>query len=446
MSPFWGLFVSEIFAAVNTLPTDDALVELARESDTRHVERPTPLLLAGGFLAVATALAFLPWHRGVSAMALVVSLVAYAVARRIEVEFTTYWAIPTEAVFVVMWFVLPLPLLPLVVCGAMVAGGLPEIVRGGRAADRAVVLSVASCWHAIGPTLVLYYAGIHQPRWEDAGFYAAALASQFLLDLASTYALTRSVARVSLLAHVRNAVPAYGFDAVLAPLGLLAAFPSYRHPEAMLLLLPMVFLVERIGRERAQKHDADLALKNAYQGTSYLLGDMIEADDAYTGGHSRDVVRLVQSVAAKLGLDGNAATLAEFTALLHDVGKLKVPGALLNKTGPLEPEERALMETHTILGEEMLERAGGLLAQVAPFIRSSHERWDGAGYPDGLAGEEIPLLARIVAVCDAWSAMTSDRAYRRALSREEAAAELRRGAGTQFDPAVVEALQSVLDL
>src|SRR5205807_2025383 len=131
-------------------------------------------------------------------------------------------------------------------------------------------------------------------------------------------------------------------------------------------------------------------------------------------------------------------TMAEFTALLHDVGKLKIPGALLNKAGSLSADERAQMETHTIVGQEMLERAGGLLAKVAPFTRSSHERWDGKGYPDGLAGEEIPLLARIVAACDAWSAMTSDRSYRSALSREEAAAELRRGAGTQFDPVVVE--------
>jgi HD-GYP domain-containing protein (c-di-GMP phosphodiesterase class II) len=431
---------------VSTLPTDDALVELARESDRRHVERPTPLLLAAGFLAVATAVAFLPWHRGLSVGALVCALVAYAVARRIEVEFTTYWAIPTQAVFVVMWFVLPLPLLPLVVCGAMVAGGLPEIVRGGRAADRAVVLGVASCWHAIGPALVLYYAGPAMPRWQDAGYYVAALAAQFLLDLASTYALTRSVVRVSPLAHVRNVVPAYGFDAVLAPLGLLAAFPAYRHPEAMFLLLPMVFLVDRIGRERAQKHDSELALRNAYQSTSYLLGDMIEADDTYTGEHSRDVVQLVQAVTLEVGLDADAATMAEFTALLHDVGKLRIAGDVLNKKGPLEPGERALMETHTILGQEMLERAGGLLAQVAPFIRSTHERWDGGGYPDGLAGEEIPLLARIVSACDAWSAMTSDRAYRPALSREEAAAELRRCSGTQFDPAVVEALQSVLGL
>jgi HD-GYP domain-containing protein (c-di-GMP phosphodiesterase class II) len=104
------------------------------------------------------------------------------------------------------------------------------------------------------------------------------------------------------------------------------------------------------------------------------------------------------------------------------------------------------MNTHTILGQEMLERAGGLLGEVGPFVRSCHEHWNGNGYPDALAGEEIPLVARIVCACDAWSAMTSDRSYRRALSRDAATAELRKCSGTQFDPAVVDALVAVLAL
>jgi len=239
---------------------------------------------------------------------------------------------------------------------------------------------------------------------------------------------------------------AYGFDTVLAPLGLLAAFPASRHPEALLLLLPMVLIVARVGREREEKNDKVLELKNAYQGTSYLLGDMIEADDAYTGEHSRDVVELVLAVGERLGLDADAQRMAEFTALLHDVGKLRIPSEVINKPGPLDAAERALMNTHTILGQDMLERAGGLLGEVGPFVRSCHEHWDGKGYPDGLAGEEIPLVARIVCTCDAWSAMTSDRSYRRALSREAAAAELQTCAGTQFDPRVVEALLAVLSL
>src|SRR5207248_1842981 len=244
----------------------------------------------------------------------------------------------------------------------------------------------------------------------------------------------------------RSMLSAYGFDTVLAPLGLLAAFPASRHPEALLLLLPMVLIVARVGREREEKNDKVLELKNAYQGTTYLLGDMIEADDAYTGEHSRDVVELVLSVAERLGLDAKAQRMAEFTALLHDVGKLRIPSTIINKPGPLDDEERALMNTHTVLGQEMLERAGGLLGQVGPLVRSCHEHWDGNGYPDRLAGEDIPLVARIVCTCDAWNAMTTDRSYRRALSLEDAAAELRKCAGTQFDPAVVDALVGALGL
>lgn len=189
-----------------------------------------------------------------------------------------------------------------------------------------------------------------------------------------------------------------------------------------------------------------LELKDAYQGTSYLLGDMIEADDEYTGSHSRDVVELVLAVANRLELDPRALRLAEFTALLHDVGKLRIPAAVINKPGPLDDEERALMNTHTVIGQEMLERAGGLLGEVGPLVRSCHEHWDGNGYPDRLAGEAIPLVARIVCTCDAWNAMTTDRSYRRGLSQEAAAAELRRCSGTQFDPQVVDALVAVLSL
>jgi HD-GYP domain-containing protein (c-di-GMP phosphodiesterase class II) len=282
------------------------------------------------------------------------------------------------------------------------------------------------------------------PRWHDLPVYAAALAAQFLFDFAATFAVARAVVRLSARAHLKSVLGAYVFDLVLAPLGLLAAFPASRHPEAMLLLMPMVLIVARVGHERQEKNDKVLELKNAYQGTSYLLGDMIEADDAYTGSHSRDVVELVLGVAERLGLDDDEQRMAEFTALLHDVGKIRIPTEIINKPGPLDDEERALMNTHTVIGQEMLERAGGLLGDVGPLVRSCHEHWDGNGYPDRLAGEEIPLVARIVCTCDAWSAMTTDRSYRSALSLEAAAAELRTCAGTQFDPQVVDALLAVL--
>jgi HD-GYP domain-containing protein (c-di-GMP phosphodiesterase class II) len=119
---------------------------------------------------------------------------------------------------------------------------------------------------------------------------------------------------------------------------------------------------------------------------------------------------------------------------------VKIPNEIINKPGKLTPEERGIMNAHTIEGEKMLERVGGLLGAVGSIVRSCHEHYDGSGYPDGLAGEEIPLVARIVCCCDAFHAMTSDRSYRKALPLEAALEELRSNRGTQFDPRVVDAL------
>jgi HD-GYP domain-containing protein (c-di-GMP phosphodiesterase class II) len=436
--------MTETLAAGTARTSDDVVLEHQRESQSRHLERiDVTGLVASGFVAVALGALLLPGERPLSLAALLTSLAAYAIASRVEVEFPGFVALPTEAVFVAMWFVLPVRTLPLVVCLAMLLGRLPDVVRGRLPADR-LVLAVANCWFSVGPAVVLYVAGTRGAQWRDVPIYVLALAAQFVVDSAAMYVLNRSFVRLSLRSHVRSMLSAYGFDTVLAPLGLLAAFAAARHPEALLLLLPMVLLVSRVATERKEKNDKVLELKNAYQGTSYLLGDMIEADDAYTGSHSRDVVELVLAVAERLGLDAGEQRMAEFTALLHDVGKIRIPPEIINKPGPLDDEERALMNTHTILGQEMLERAGGLLGDVGPLVRSCHEHWDGNGYPDGLAGEDIPLVARIVCTCDAWSAMTTDRSYRRALSHDDAVAELQRCSGTQFDPRVVDALLAAL--
>jgi HD-GYP domain-containing protein (c-di-GMP phosphodiesterase class II) len=167
---------------------------------------------------------------------------------------------------------------------------------------------------------------------------------------------------------------------------------------------------------------------------------VIEADDSYTGVHSRHVVDLTLAVARRFGLGSRELRDAEFVALLHDVGKVRVPKEIINKPGRLTDEERVIVERHTLEGERLLHRVGGLLGEVGRIVRSCHERWDGKGYPDGLAGEEIPLLARIVNCCDAFDAMRSDRSYRRALPLEDAVAELGRCRGTQFDPQVVDAV------
>jgi HD-GYP domain-containing protein (c-di-GMP phosphodiesterase class II) len=149
------------------------------------------------------------------------------------------------------------------------------------------------------------------------------------------------------------------------------------------------------------------------------------------------------TVADELGLDPDERRDAEFTALLHDVGKIRIPSSIINKAGPLDADERALIETHAVEGEQMLEQVGGVLGHIGRLVRSCHEHWDGRGYPDGLVGGQIPRVARIVCACDGFSAMTTDRPYRAARTEEEALAEMQRCAGTQFDPQVVAALARV---
>ena len=134
----------------------------------------------------------------------------------------------------------------------------------------------------------------------------------------------------------------------------------------------------------------------------------------------------------------------EFGALLHDVGKVAIPKAIINKPGRLTESEWDVMRTHTIAGQRMLDRVGGFMREVGTIVRASHERWDGAGYPDGLAGAAIPLEARIIAAADAYNAMTTTRPYRRAMHPAAAAQELARCAGSQFDPVVVEALLALV--
>jgi HD-GYP domain-containing protein (c-di-GMP phosphodiesterase class II) len=160
--------------------------------------------------------------------------------------------------------------------------------------------------------------------------------------------------------------------------------------------------------------------------------------------HVVDVGRMAAAVAARLGLPEHAWSDIVHGAELHDVGKLAIPEAILDKPGPLDEGEWEVMRRHTILGEQLLSGIPALV-NAARLVRASHESWDGSGYPDGLSGEDIPLGARIIAACDAYDAMITDRPYRSGMSHADAVAELRRCAGTQFDPRVVDALLAELD-
>jgi diguanylate cyclase (GGDEF)-like protein/putative nucleotidyltransferase with HDIG domain len=169
----------------------------------------------------------------------------------------------------------------------------------------------------------------------------------------------------------------------------------------------------------------------------------VNARDSYTAMHSREVVTLARAVCGRLGLDEAQTSEVEHIALLHDLGKIAIPDAILRKPGPLTSHEQTLMRQHPVVGAQILASMPEL-AHLAPAVRAEHERWDGGGYPDGLAGEEIPIASRIALVCDAYHAMTSNRPYRRAMSASAARDEIRREAGAQFCPHASAALLDVL--
>src|SRR5262249_26304434 len=145
-----------------------------------------------------------------------------------------------------------------------------------------------------------------------------------------------------------------------------------------------------------------------------------------------------------MGLDAHQRRNVEFGALLHDIGKIAVPKEIINKPGSLTDAEWLVIKTHTVEGERMLQRVGGVLGEVGRIVRSSHERWDGGGYPDGLKGDEIPVEACIVSCCDAFDAMTTTRSYRQAMPLEKALSELEAGAGSHFSPRVAQVVVELL--
>jgi HD-GYP domain-containing protein (c-di-GMP phosphodiesterase class II) len=381
--------------------------------------------------------------RSPSAMAAAALVLAYALLSRVEFEIGAGSAVPTQLVLVPMLFVLPVAWVPLAVAAGYLLASLVDLVRGTLHFQRVLVL-LSSSWYAVGPALVLLLAGEPRASWQDWPLYLVALAAQFTFDLASSLIRERLAFGVSARLFLRFLAWVFLVDVLLAPVGLLAAEAAEGMEYSPLLVLPLAGLLAIFARERRVRIDHALELSQAYRGTALLVGDLVEADDAYTGSHSRNVVDLSVGVADALGLDASERQRTEFTALLHDVGKINVPNEIINKPGALDDDEWELMKRHTIEGERILNRVGGVLGEIGHIVRSCHEHWDGGGYPDGLAGEEIPVIARIVCCCDAFSAMTTDRSYREARSVGEAVAELRRCAGTQFDPAVVARLAALL--
>jgi putative nucleotidyltransferase with HDIG domain len=412
-----------------------------RPMDATH--RRAVLIVGGSFLAAAVALATLGSHAGFSPATAALYVVAIAAAGHVRFDVGAGFTVPTQAIFVPMLFAMPPAVVPLLVPLALALGMAPAVARG-ETAPSWLLTTLGNSWFALGPALVLVLAGVHSPtgHWD---VLVPALAAQFACDFAASAARERIYGGPGIRELVAEYRPVYAIDLALSTLGLAVAFSVLAaHSQlALLFVAPLFGMLRFFSRERHERLQQLAELNDAYQGTALLLGDVVEADDAYTGEHCKGVVRLSLDVARELGLDADGQRNVEFGALLHDVGKIAVPKEIINKPGQLDEREWAIIKTHTIEGQRMLETIGGFMSEIGRIVRASHESWDGSGYPDGLRGEAIPLEARIVSACDAFNAMTTTRSYRQAMPLADACEELQRCADTQFDPAVVDALLRV---
>ena len=411
----------------------------------RVVVRQGEVIVGGSFIVAACSLPLLGGvPQKVAPATLLLFVAAIAVATCVRFDVGAGFTVPTQAIFVPMLFALPVTLVPLLVALALALGMAPDIVRGRWSPSR-LLAAPGNAWFAWGPAVVLLLAHDHRPNGHW-GVLILALAAQFACDFAANTVRQQLWHEVTFSELVEEVRPIYAIDLALSALGLalaLAALPVHGW-WPVLLVAPLFVVMRTLSNERHARLEQLIELNNAYQGTALVLGDVVEADDAYTGGHCKSVVRLAADVAHELGLDLDGQRNVEFGALLHDVGKIAVPNEIINKPGKLDEREWEIIKTHTIEGQKMLERVGGFMREIGGIVRSSHERWDGAGYPDGLSGAAIPLEARIISACDAFNAMTTTRSYRKAMPLPEAIAELECHAGTQFDPAVVGALLSVI--
>src|SRR5918994_1358460 len=370
-----------------------------RSAPLRGRELLAEAATAAAFIAVAVAFAvLLPADRAFDAPLAATLLATYTLLARVHFPIGYGFTIPTQLVLVPMLFLVPLGAVPLLVAAGMLLGGLPEYLDGERHPTRAIA-AVGDSWHAVGPVAVLAAIGIAAPELADWPVLLAALAAQVAVD--NGVAAVRDRAGLGIPLKLQPSL--FGWvtlvDLLLSPVGLIAAMAAVAEPYAALLVLPLAALLLVFALERGARVRQAIELSRAYRGTTLLLSDVLEEDDEYTGFHSRSVVSLSVAVADAMGLSSKQRRNVEFGALLHEVGKI---------------------------------------------VRSSHERWDGSGYPDGLSGDEIPVESSIVSCCDAFNAMTTERSYRAAMSLDEALAELRANSGSQFAPRVVEALDRVI--
>jgi hypothetical protein len=395
------------------------------------------------FLATASLLAASTFSvHSFSWVALASTVAVYFVAEGVRYPVGSAWTAPTQLVFVPMLFVLPPSLVPLMVAACSVADQVPGVLHG-RLVPTRVCARIADAFYSLGPAVVFVLFGVSGFSWAEWPMFVLAFVAQMIVDVGAGLTRTSLAERIAPSRQLPM-LWLYLTDACLSCVGLLIAAAAVDEPALVLLAIPMIAFVWLLSREREKRLDYALALSTAYRGMAELLGRVVEPGDARTSAHSGAVVDLSRSVGEVLGLDKTQRRVLEFVAMLHDVGKISVPATILKKPGRLDDGEREVVRGKTIEGEQMLKQLGGALARVEPYVRACHERYDGRGYPDGLAGEQIPIQSRIVAACHAFAAMTRDRPYRVAMPPNRALDELDRSAGAEFDPGVVQAVKQIV--
>lgn len=287
------------------------------------------------------------------------------------------------------------------------------------------------------------------------GSIAAAVLLAFLVDTLVDTALAATTIRVrggSSKAFLRSAFPISAVTVpVYAPVMIMLVF-AYHEVSVwtILLFFAPAFAAHSLYRLYREQRNvagelttANELLEQANISFAGALVAALDARDRYTAGHSAAVAIYARDISSHLGLSAAEQNLAYVCGLVHDIGKVGLPAGILEKAGPLTPEERAVMEEHPAIGEHILSKVANY-SEIARVVRHHHERLDGEGYPDGLASEEIPLLSRVIGVADAYNAMTSARPYRDAMPSHVAIFRLRQAAGTQFDADVVAAFEEIL--
>ncbi|MEA2420425.1 MAG: hypothetical protein QOE60_2631 [Thermoleophilaceae bacterium] len=427
----------------------EQLVGEARERRTRTMESRERLVIAGfaaGYVAIALAIALLlPSERDPSVWLVLGLVVGHALVCRVRFEFAGGYVVPEQLVLVPLMLLGPLNLVPILIAISGSLALIPDMARGSWSRDR-WLNPLSEPWSYLAPVLILAALAPGEPILSDWPVYVLALAAQLIADFVITALRNKLLDEVPLREFATGFVGASRVELILAPVAFVATLVAVQEPLVLVVVFaPLVWMLDHFSKERWARHAAALELNRAYRGTVMLLSDVLEHEDEYTADHSRSVVDLVNAVADELEIDSDERQELEFAAMLHDVGKISIPKEILHKPAALTDPEFEIIKGHTIEGQFMLDRVGGLLGRVGDVVRSCHERWDGKGYPDGIAGEQIPLAARIVFVCDAYNAMTTDRPYRMAMSPEAAVRELVTNAGTQFDPVIVAALVSVVE-